>query len=107
MAVGGAGSSSPMTTVETLTILFSDLVDSTAISVALDSAAAANLRGSLFALHREEIERVGGRQIKSLGDGVMAVFPNASSGLSAALAIQRRVDRLDWRFPWRSGCGSA
>jgi len=88
-----------MTAVETLTILFSDLVDSTAITVALDPAVAADLRNSLFALHREEIERVGGRQVKSLGDGVMAVFPNAASGLEAAVGIQRRVDRLDRRFP--------
>ncbi len=60
--------------------------------------AAADLRTSLFSLHREEIERVGGRQVKSLGDGVMAVFPNAASGLEAAVGIQRRVDRLDRRF---------
>ena len=96
-----------MNPIETLTILFSDLVDSTAISVALDPAAASDLRTSLFALHREEIERVGGRQIKSLGDGVMAVFPNAASGLEAAVGIQRRVDRLDRRFPARSASASA
>ena len=62
-----------VTAVETLTILFSDLVDSTAIGVALEPSAAVELRTSLFALQLEEIERVGGRQVKSLGDGVMAV----------------------------------
>ena len=64
----------------------------------LEASTAAELRNSLFGLQREEIERVGGRQVKSLGDGVMAVFPNAASGLDAAVGIQRRVDRLDRRF---------
>ncbi len=86
-----------MTAIETATLLFSDLVDSTAITVSLDAASAAELRTSLFAVHREEIERVGGRQVKTLGDGVMAVFTNASSGIEAAVGIQRRVDRLDRR----------
>jgi class 3 adenylate cyclase/tetratricopeptide (TPR) repeat protein len=88
-----------MNPIETLTIMFADLVDSTAINVALEQTQAADLRTSLFGLLREEVERVDGRQIKSLGDGVMAVFPNASSGLAAAVAIQRRIDRLDRRFP--------
>ncbi len=88
-----------MRDVETLTIMFCDLVDSTRISVALDGPTATNLRTSVFALLREEVERVEGRQVKSLGDGIMAVFPNAASGLGAAVAIQRRVERLDRRFP--------
>ncbi|UDY37976.1 ATP-binding protein [Dermatobacter hominis] len=84
--------------VETLTVLFCDLVDSTRISVALDAAGNAHLRGSLFGILREEVERVDGSQVKSLGDGIMAVFPNAASGLTAAVAIQRRVEHLDRRF---------
>ena len=79
--------------------MFCDLVDSTRISVALDTTAAARLRASVFTLLREEVERVGGEQIKSLGDGIMAVFPNATSALGAAVAIQRRMDHVDRRFP--------
>jgi class 3 adenylate cyclase len=88
-----------VSSVETLTIVFSDLVDSTAIGVALEPSATVDLRNSLFSLQTEEIERVGGHQVKSLGDGVMAAFPNAASALEAAVGVQRRVDRLDRRFP--------
>jgi tetratricopeptide (TPR) repeat protein len=79
--------------------MFCDLVDSTRIGVALDAPAAARLRASVFSLLREEVERVGGEQIKSLGDGIMAVFPNATSAFGAAVAIQRRVAHVDRRFP--------
>jgi len=51
------GAQAAVTTVETLTILFSDLVDSTAIGVSLEPSVAVDLRNSLFALQLEEIDR--------------------------------------------------
>jgi class 3 adenylate cyclase/DNA polymerase III delta prime subunit len=78
-----------MATARTVTVMFTDLVDSTAMSSQLDAAGADRLRDSHFGLLRGAIDTYDGREVKNLGDGVMAVFDSTIGALSAAEEIQR------------------
>ena len=47
---------------------------------------------------RQAVERTGGRQVKTLGDGVLAVFGAAADAVACAVAMPQAVDgpaRLD------------
>jgi class 3 adenylate cyclase len=72
-----------------VTILFTDLVGSTATLARLGEEAADELRQAHFAILREAIGRSAGREVKNLGDGQ---FPPrgplrvSSSGLGFASA---------------------
>jgi class 3 adenylate cyclase/tetratricopeptide (TPR) repeat protein/DNA-binding winged helix-turn-helix (wHTH) protein len=59
---------------KTVTIVFSDLVDSSRLSLQLDPEAHRNLLGRYFDEMREVVERHGGMVEKYIGDAVMAVF---------------------------------
>ena len=96
---------------ETVTVLFTDLVDSTALTSRLGP-----VRGdALLRDHRdaltEVVEEAGGRVVKSLGDGVMAAFGSASAAIECGVAMQQRetgtgrhgVDRLAVRIGIASG----
>lgn len=76
-----------------VTVLFTDLVDSTALSTSTSAANAEQLRSTHFRLLREALAANDGREVKNLGDGVMAVFPGVASALDTAVAIQRSFDR--------------
>ena len=74
-------------------ILFTDLVGSTELTAALTPDAADELRRAHFSALRQAITASGGTEVKSLGDGLMVVFPIASAALSCAVAMQQAVDR--------------
>lgn len=75
--------------VRTMTFLFSDLKDSTAIYDSIgDAPAYARVRDH-FALMRRIIDERHGTLVKTIGDAVMAVFPSAGEAGEAAVAIQR------------------
>lgn len=44
----------------------------------------------------EAIERAGGTLVKSTGDGVMAVFDDAASGLESAVSMQKSLAAAEW-----------
>ena len=87
-----------------MTVLFADLVDSTAHAERLDPE---DLRGVLspyFARVREEIDRFGGTVEKFIGDAVMAVFgapmaheDDPERAVRAALALRDAVAELNER----------
>ena len=54
-------------------VLMTDLEGSTAMAQRLGPAAAEDVRLEHFALLRDALERTGGREVKSLGDGLMVV----------------------------------
>lgn len=72
-----------------VTVLFTDLVDSTALSTSTSAANAEQLRSTHFRLLRQAVDANDGREVKNLGDGIMAVFPGVSSALDTAVAMQR------------------
>jgi class 3 adenylate cyclase/pimeloyl-ACP methyl ester carboxylesterase len=58
----------------TVTVLFCDLVGSTALQASLGDDAADEIRRELFSMLRAAVTRHQGDVVKTLGDGLMAVF---------------------------------
>jgi class 3 adenylate cyclase len=73
------------------TILFTDLVSSTALTQRLGDAKAQELVRAHNTIVREALAAHGGTEIKHTGDGIMASFGTASGALECAIAIQRAV----------------
>jgi class 3 adenylate cyclase/tetratricopeptide (TPR) repeat protein len=77
----------------TVTVLFTDLADSTAMLSRLGEAAFDELRREHFAGLREAVAGHGGEEVKTLGDGILAVFGSAADAVTCAVAVQQSVDR--------------
>ncbi len=81
-----------------VSVLFADVVGSTALGEALDPEDVRALLGRMFGIAREAIERHGGTLEKFIGDAVMAVFglpaahdDDPARACSAALEFRDRV----------------
>jgi class 3 adenylate cyclase/tetratricopeptide (TPR) repeat protein len=79
----------------TVTLLFTDLVGSTELLDRLGDEAAERLRGDHFRVLREAVGAHGGHEVKSLGDGLMVVFPGALAGVACAASMQQRIARYN------------
>jgi class 3 adenylate cyclase len=77
------------------TLLFTDLVDSTAIANRLGDAAWRTLLSDHFELARTQLERFNGREVKTTGDGLLATFEAPAHALEAAAAIRRGANHQD------------
>lgn len=75
------------------TLLFTDLVDSTAMAAELGDARWRELLSEHFGAVRLELERFGGREVKTTGDGILATFGGAARALYCAAAIRRLANR--------------
>ena len=75
----------------TVTLLFTDLVGSSELIQRLGDDAADRVRRRYFRLLRGSVQRCGGDEIKSLGDGLMVVFPSAVDAVSCAVAMQQSL----------------
>jgi CubicO group peptidase (beta-lactamase class C family)/class 3 adenylate cyclase len=75
-----------------VTILFTDIENSTVIYDRLGDLRARELMAVHDSIVREQIERYGGREVKSMGDGFMIVFSSARRALDCAISIQRAFD---------------
>jgi class 3 adenylate cyclase len=75
----------------TATVVVTDLVGSTRLRARLGEERADALRRVHDRLLTARVEVHGGRVLKSTGDGVLATFRAASSGLAAAVEIQQAV----------------
>jgi class 3 adenylate cyclase len=73
------------------TVIFTDIVGSTALIDDVGEAAAHEIRQRHFALLRSAIEKGGGREIKNLGDGLMVIFGDAGAALETANEMQGKV----------------
>jgi class 3 adenylate cyclase len=76
------------------TILFTDIVGSTALTQRLGDAAAMTVLRRHDDAVRDALGGWGGREIKHTGDGIMASFTSASRAVGCALAIQERFAEL-------------
>jgi class 3 adenylate cyclase len=76
------------------TLLFTDLVDSTAIAARLGDTRWRELLSTHFEAARSELARFGGREVKTTGDGMFATFEGPARALHCAAAI-RRVANTD------------
>jgi class 3 adenylate cyclase len=80
-------------TTESVAVLFTDMVDSTALFQRLSPEAADQLRHEHFNLLRIALSTAGGTEVKNLGDGLMAVFSSASAAVACAVSMQQAVEQ--------------
>jgi class 3 adenylate cyclase len=76
---------------ELVTLLFTDLVGSTELLARLGDDAAEAVRREHISQLRHAVANAGGREVKTLGDGVMVSFPSAVAALGCAVAMQESV----------------
>ena len=79
--------------VATVTVLMTDLVGSTALSMAIGPEPAERLRREHFAVLRGPLDDHGGTEVKNLGDGLMVVFDTPSSAAACAVAMQQALEQ--------------
>jgi class 3 adenylate cyclase/tetratricopeptide (TPR) repeat protein len=79
---------------ETVTVLFTDLVGSTAWRVRVGDEMADVRTAELERASRRVVASLGGTVVKGVGDGLMATFDSAAAGLDAAAELQAVADRL-------------
>lgn len=82
-----------MSTHRTITVLFTDLVGSTQLMTSMSSDDAESLRAQHFAVMRGALAVHRGREVKTMGDGFMAVFECAGDALGCAVTMQRAAHR--------------
>ncbi len=80
------------------TLLFTDLVDSTAVAAKLGDLRWREVLSTHFEGARAELERYGGREVKTTGDGLLATFDSPRQALRCAGAIRTIASRDGLRF---------
>lgn len=78
----------------TVTLMFSDIVDSTKLVEALGDLQAQELMREHDRVVREAVSRHNGREVKTLGDGFMIAFGSARQAVQCAVEIQRSISTL-------------
>ncbi len=79
----------PSTAGGLVTILFTDVEGSTALTQRLGDAKARELLREHERMVREALKSHGGSEVKTMGDGFMASFSSATKALECAIAMQR------------------
>ncbi|HXX42521.1 MAG TPA: nickel-binding protein [Chthoniobacterales bacterium] len=75
------------------TILFTDIVGSTSLTQRIGDEAAMEILYIHDKIVRDALGELGGREIKHLGDGIMASFVSAASAVKCATRVQRDVTK--------------
>jgi class 3 adenylate cyclase len=73
------------------TVLFTDIVDSTALTQSLGDEAAMDMLDLHNRVVRKALKDSGGREVKHTGDGIMASFHSAASAVKCAIQIQSEL----------------
>jgi len=76
------------------TILFCDIVRSTDLVSELGDRRWRDLLDAYYALIRRQLERFAGREVKTMGDGVLATFDGPARAIRCALAIRDGTRQL-------------
>lgn len=98
MGTAGAGTEGDGVVV----LLFTDVVGSTRLLDRLGEDATEELRRRHFSLLREVVASTGGREVKSLGDGLMVAFASPVGALRCAVEMQRAIGAQNLRDPSRA-----
>lgn len=83
-----------MGTTKERAIMFADIRGSTALYLRLGNTEAATVITHSLAMLGQIVAKHGGRVVKTLGDGLMAVFDDAERSVEAAASAQDSLDRL-------------
>lgn len=78
-----------------VTLLFTDLVDSTVLAHRLGDGAWRDLLSTHYEHARTELERHHGREVSTTGDGMLATFDGPAGALACAAAIRHGANRHD------------
>ncbi len=76
-------------------VLFADVSGSTKLYDTVGNDLAFAAVGRCVSLFKSVTESAGGRVIKTIGDEVMAIFPDANRAAAAAIEMQNGVERLE------------
>jgi class 3 adenylate cyclase/tetratricopeptide (TPR) repeat protein len=82
-----------MTSTTTVTILFSDLVNSTELLQHVGDEAAQRVFETHHRLLRDAVSAHGGAEVKWTGDGLMVAFDSATAAVRCAIAMQQAARR--------------
>ena len=91
------------------TVVFTDLHGSTAVFEALGNALATDTVTEITSRISQQCVDYGGRVVKTLGDGILAMFPDGQSAVNAVVDIQRTHSNrmlhtpMELRMPMRIG----
>jgi class 3 adenylate cyclase/pimeloyl-ACP methyl ester carboxylesterase len=88
--IGGRAPRGPISR-KLVTVLYTDIVESTARAVAMGDETWSTLLGVHHAAVRDAVERHDGTLIKTMGDGVLATFDRPTLAVRCALAISRHA----------------
>lgn len=86
---------------KTVTVLMTDLVGSTAMAQQLGRTRALETSAQHLNALRDALAVHSGVEVKSMGDGLMAVFDSTVNAIGCAVTMQRAVGRHNERFPSR------
>jgi class 3 adenylate cyclase len=81
------------------TILFTDIVDSTALTESMGDEAAMAMIRVHDTVVRDALSAFGGREVKHTGDGIMASFLSSAGAVKCASQIQRDLAKHRVRGP--------
>lgn len=73
-------------------IMFTDIVNSTEMTHRLGETRAVEMVRAHDAVVRRALEKVGGREVKHMGDGIMAAFDEAVAAVECSRAIMRGLE---------------
>ena len=73
------------------TILFTDIVESTSLTQKFGDDAAMELVDLHDSVVRDALKDLGGREVKHLGDGIMASFVSAAAAVKCATRVQNEL----------------
>lgn len=82
-----------MATIKRRIVLFADLRGSTALYESLGNAQATTIITQAITGLARRVPAAGGQLVKTLGDGLMAVFPGAVAAVAAAVQMQEELAR--------------
>jgi class 3 adenylate cyclase len=80
------------------TVLFTDIVGSTALAARIGDERWRRLLDEHDRLARRQLDRFGGREVKTVGDGILATFDGPARAVQCAAAIRDGVEELDLRI---------
>lgn len=81
------------------TVLFTDIVDSTSLTQEVGDEAAMELVKAHDKIVRDALGASGGREIKHMGDGMMASFVSTAAAIKCATQIQREIKKYREEYP--------
>src|SRR6187402_3426163 len=92
MSIGNPATMAAMTReTQTLTVLFADITESSRLYQQLGDSAARGVINDCLSVLSAILPQYKGRLVKTLGDAIMCVFPDAAQAVGAAVEMQTAV----------------